>query len=142
MKTFAGLKAGTSWAGMLMVVFYPAFFLKHGTEFGGAEQILEILVGIAFLDESVEGGEMKTEVEVVDESLFAVSYVHESRVQGGQELLDSAEEDAAHRKTVTLVRFPVEFDQAMVLHQRDAHLRKAFFDDKVFFDFLFVHCVD
>ena len=65
-------------------------------------ELPEILVGVALADERVERGEIQSEVKIVDESLLAVTYVHESSVQGRENLLDSAKIDITYREAVIL----------------------------------------
>ena len=123
------------------MIFDAAFLSEYRAEFCVGEQLLEIFVGIALLYKTVKGSEMQAEVEIVDETLLVVADVHESRVERRKQFLDTSKKNAAYRKTVPLVGFPCEFNKPVIFHQGYTHFRRGLFNDKVFFDFLFVHCV-
>ena len=82
---------------------------------------------------------MQSQIQVMDKRLFGVANIHKSSIQGGKYLLDLAKINIPHREAVTLARFSVELDQAMVLQQRQTNLCRAHVDHKVFFKVFGLH---
>ncbi len=67
----------------------------------------------------------------MEECVFPVADVHEDGIQAGHDLLDLAEEDVSYRE-VTLGFLLMQFDQALILHERDFYACGRTLDDEFF----------
>ena len=84
------------------MILNPSFLRQHLAQLDTGIEFSGIPVGIGLLHEGVERCEIQSEVQVMDESLLAVAYVHESGVQGREKFLDSAKIYIPYREAVIL----------------------------------------
>ncbi len=122
------------------MILDPPLLREGGADLRVRIELAELPVGIAFAHERVESVEIQAQVEVVDESLFAVADVHEGGIQRREDLLDFAKEDVPDRIALTLVRFTVQLDQPVILQQRDPNLGGRDVHHQVFFCLRGFHC--
>ena len=102
---------------MLEDIFNAAVLGQRRSCGNPGEQLVKVGVGIGFPHEPVEGVEIQPQVQIMDESLLLVTYVHESGIQGREQFLDSSEEDVSHRECVTLTGFFAQLNEPAVFQQ-------------------------
>ena len=81
------------------------------------------LAGLMRVHEPLQRRKLRSEVEVVDESVFFVPYIDECRVQTRHDLAHLAQIDVAHGES-GLALLLVQFDEHPILAQRDRDLRR------------------
>ena len=81
------------------------------------------------IDEFLQRHELRSEVEVVDEGVFFVSYVYECRIEARHDLAHPAQIDIAHGETGPALLL-VELDEDFVFAQGDRNLRRVYVYDE------------
>ena len=79
-------------------------------------------------NEFLERQELRTQIEVVDESILFVTDIDESRIQSGHDLADLAQIDISHRES-GLALLLAELHQHLVLGQSDRDFSRGYIDD-------------
>ena len=79
-------------------------------------------------DELVQRGELRAQIEVMDESVLLIPDVDERGVQAGHDLLDLPQVDVADG-VPCLALFLVQLDQLLVLEQGDGDLAGGYVDN-------------
>ena len=79
-------------------------------------------------DELVQRGELRAQIEIMDESVLLIPDVDERGVQAGHDLLDFPQVDVADGVS-RLAFFLVQLDQLLVLEQGDGDLAGGYVDN-------------
>ena len=90
-------------------------------------EVRDFLVVGQYVDQLLLGGELRAEIQVVDECVFFVSYVDERGVQPGHDLLDFSQIDIADGKS-RFAFFLVQFDKLFVFEQGDGDFVGGYID--------------
>ena len=84
------------------MIFYASFLSEYRAELYAREHFILLFVGIQFPDESIESFEVKTEVQIMNESFLGVTDIDESGIQCRKEFLDLAKIHVPDRIALTL----------------------------------------
>ena len=107
----------------LQVIADLARFLHRSFELHGLDAHAA-LAGLLRRDEFLQRREMRSQIEVVDESILFVSYVDEGRIESRHDLADLSQIDVSHGEA-RLALLLVELDEHLVLAQGDGDLGRG-----------------